>query len=338
MNLLSVVVPAYNTERYLENCVRTLLESGDGIEILIVNDGSKDGTASLAESLRAERPEVIRVFHQENAGHGGAVNTGIQNANGAFIKVVDSDDWVNPQALRQVVDQLRAFENEGTKVDMVLANFMYDKVGETHKKIMHYRGVIPQDRIITWEEMKRFSAGKYILMHSVIYSRDVLRRCRLELPKHTFYVDNLFVYLPIPYVGSLYYMDLCVYHYFIGREDQSVNEKNMMRRIDQQLRVNHLMLSHTKLKAIEGKKRKKYMLHYLTIITTVSSILLLKIGTEDALRDKQLLWRAIKAYDYRVYLRMRLSLMGTLINLPGVIGRKIALSIYEIARRRVGFN
>ena len=90
--------------------------------------------------------------------------------------------------------------------------------------------------------MGRMPIGKYILMHSVIYRTELLRECKLELPKHTFYVDNIFVYKPLPYVKTMYYMDVNFYRYFIGRNDQSVNEEVMIRRIDQQLLVNRLMI------------------------------------------------------------------------------------------------
>lgn len=338
MKVLSVIVPSYNSESYLSKCIHTLLDSGEGIEILIVNDGSTDGTAHMADAYASSYPDKIRAIHQRNLGHGGAVNTGIAHATGKYIKVVDSDDWVNPEALQTVVSQLKGFVINCKKVDMILANFMYDKVGETQKKIMHYKGTIPENQIIGWSDIGKFKPGKYILMHSVIYSLEVLKKSGLKLPEHTFYVDNLFVYQPLPYVEKLFYMNLCVYHYFIGREDQSVNEKNMMRRIDQQLRVNALMLESTVLHTVKDKTRRHYMMHYLAIVTTVSSIILLRMGTTEAIKQKKALWRSIKQYDYTLYLNMRLSLIGNLINLPGTIGRKISLLLYKIARRRVGFN
>lgn len=338
MNILSVIVPSYNSENYLEHCVNTILDSGDGIEILIVNDGSIDKTGSLADRFETEYPGRVRALHQVNLGHGGAVNTGIQAATGKYIKVVDSDDWVNSHALKAVVNKLKEMIRTGNEVDMFLADFMYDKVGETNKTIMHYKGIIPKEKIITWDEVGHFKPGKYILMHSVIYKKDVLLASQLKLPEHTFYVDNLFVYQPIPYVKTLYYMNLCVYHYFIGRDDQSVNEKNMIKRIDQQLFVNRMMLECTNLEAVEESKKKKYMMHYLTIVTTVSSILLMRIGTKEALAKKKELWQAIRNFDYSMYLKMRTTLIGGVITLPGHLGRKISLFIYEKARARVGFN
>ena len=338
MNVLSVIVPSYNSESYLAHCVSTLIDSGEGIEILIVNDGSMDGTGALADQFAEKYPNRVRAIHQRNLGHGGAVNTGIQAATGKYIKVVDSDDWVNPKALRTVVDKLETFIHSNQQVDMFLADFMYDKVGETDKTIMHYKGIIPEERIITWDEMGRFKAGKYILMHSVIYSREVLMQSGLKLPEHTFYVDNIFVYQPMPFVEHIYYMNLCVYHYFIGREDQSVNEKNMIIRIDQQLRVNHIMLSCADLKTIKSKRKKAYMMHYLTIVTTISTVLLMRIGTEASMATKKELWHSIRDFDRGLYLRMRMTLVGSIVTLPGELGRKMTLFIYEKARERVGFN
>ncbi len=338
MTVLSVIIPSFNSQHYMSNCVNSIIDSGENIEILIVNDGSTDETGHVANDFEQKYPDRIKAIHQTNLGHGGAVNTGISHASGKYIKVVDSDDWVNSEALRTVVGQLKSFIENDQKVDMMLSDFIYDKVGENNKTVMQYKGIIPDERIISWDEVGRFKAGKYILMHSVIYSRETLMKSGLKLPEHTFYVDNLFVYQPLPFVESIYYMNLCVYHYFIGRDDQSVNENNMMRRIDQQLLVNHIMLKSTNLKSVKGYYRQKYMMHYLTIITTISSVLLLKIGTDDAISKKNALWKSIKHYDLQLYLRMRMTLVGGIINLPGITGRKVSLFVYNIARKRVGFN
>ena len=82
---------------------------------------------------------------------------------------------------------------------------------------MQYRKYLPTDQVFEWKDMKNMGKGHYILMHSVIYRTGLLRECALELPKHTFYVDNLFVFQPLPYVKKMYYMDVEFYHYYIGR-------------------------------------------------------------------------------------------------------------------------
>ena len=241
MKLLSIAVPCYNSQDYMRHCVETLLPGGDEVEILVVDDGSKDDTAAIADELEAKYPGIVRAIHQENGGHGAAVMAGLKNATGLYFKVVDSDDWLDEEAYPKVLDTLRGFA-EGEPVDLLVCNYIYDKVGSKHKKVMEYRGVLPEGRVFTWPEAGHFRKGQYILMHSVIYRTQLLRDCKLDLPRHTFYVDNLYVYVPMRWVKTLYYLDVDLYHYYIGRNDQSVNETVMIRRIDQQLRVNKLML------------------------------------------------------------------------------------------------
>src|SRR5699024_9359109 len=231
MKLLSVAVPCYNSQAYMRNCVDSLLEGGDLVEILIVDDGSKDDTAKIADEYAAKYPTIVKAIHQENSGHGGAVNTGIKNATGLYFKVVDSDDWVNAEAYHKILDKLEEITGGPQVLDMMISNFVYEKQGAKRKKIMRYKKYMPEGEIFTWKEMGRMPLGKYILMHSVIYRTGLLRECGLELPRHTFYADNLFVYQTLPSVRTINYMDVNFHRYFIGREDQSVHEDVMIRRI-----------------------------------------------------------------------------------------------------------
>lgn len=157
----------------------------------------------------------------------------------------------------------------------MICNYIYDKQGAKHKKAVSYASAFPQEEVFTWRDVKHFRLGQYILMHSVIYRTHMLKECGLELPKHTFYVDNIFVYYPLPYVKTLYYMDIDLYHYFIGRADQSVNEQVMIGRVDQQIKVNKIMIDQYDMKTIQPVKLRKYMTSYLDIMMTVSSIMLI---------------------------------------------------------------
>ena len=109
MKILTVAIPCYNSEAYMEKCIRSILPVGEEVEILIVDDGStKDRTPQIADSYAAKYPTIIRAVHQENGGHGEAVNAGLRNASGLYYKVVDSDDWVNTKSLRRIVDKMKA--------------------------------------------------------------------------------------------------------------------------------------------------------------------------------------------------------------------------------------
>ena len=242
MKLLSVAIPCYNSENYMRHAVETLLVGGEDVEIIIVDDGSSDRTYEIGLELQEAHPGIVKVVHQENAGHGGAVNTGLKEATGLYFKVVDSDDWVKEEALLEALATLKGLVADSAAPDMFICNYVYEKVGDKKKRVIHYRNCMPQDCIFTWDDVSHFRTGQFILMHSVIYRTKLLKDCGLELPKHTFYVDNIYVYQPLPQVKTMYYKDLNLYRYFIGREDQSVNENNMLKRIDQQLLVTRTII------------------------------------------------------------------------------------------------
>ena len=339
MKLLSVAIPCYNSEAYMRHCIDTLLTGGEEVEIIIVDDGStKDHTAQIADEYAQNYPTICRAVHQENGGHGEAVNTGLRNATGIYYKVVDSDDWVNEEAFKQVLSTLRRFVYGNETLDMLICNFVYEKEGAKRKRVMNYKTALPKNELITWDDVKIFMTGQYILMHSVIYRTELLFQCGLELPKHTFYVDNIFVYQPLPFVKTMYYLDVNFYRYYIGREDQSVNETVMIGRIDQQIRVTKLMLDYYDVTKLQNRKLRGYMIKYLEIMMVVSSILAIKSGTEENLQKKKELWMHLKQKNMRLYLRLRWGFLGQGMNLPGYSGRQVSIAGYKITQKFFGFN
>lgn len=341
MKLLSIAIPCYNSSAYMRKCIDSLLPGGEDVEIIIVNDGSKDNTPDIAEEYRERFPSIVKVVNKENGGHGSAVNAGIAHATGLYYKVVDSDDWVNQSAYIQILNTLKELVKDGKAVDMFISNFVYEKEGEKRKKVMKYHHALPQDRVFTWNDVKHFRVGQYILMHSVIYRTKLLKECGLKLPAHTFYVDNIFVFNPLPYVKTMYYLDVNFYRYYIGRADQSVNEQVMIGRIDQQIKVNKLMVDYyvDEMDRIHANgKVKRYMRNYLDIITTVSSVLLIRSGLEENLEKKKELWQYIHEKDKWLWKRLRYGLLGSAMNLPGKVGRKISVDGYKICQRIFHFN
>ena len=339
--LLSIAIPSYNSEAYMANCIESLLIGGDDVEILVVNDGSKDGTAQIADEYASKYPTIVRAIHQENGGHGEAVNAGLRNATGLYYKVVDSDDWVDPKAFKEILALLKQMVAQNTQLDMLISNFIYDKQGASYKKVMNYRSVLPKDQIFTWDQIGHFQKGQYILMHSVIYRTQLLRDCAMELPKHTFYVDNIFVYQPLPFVKTIYYLDVDFYHYFIGRDDQSVNEKVMIKRLDQQIRVNKLMADYYDLSdknVVPNKKLRQYMYNYLEIITCISSMMAILSKEEANIAKRDELWQYIETTAPGMYKKLRYGLFGRVMTVHHPIGKKFATLCYKIAQKLFGFN
>ena len=338
MKYISFAIPCYNSEAYMAQAIESILPGGEDVEILIVNDGSKDRTAEIGKEYEEKYPGIVKLINKENGGHGDAVNAGLSHASGKYFKVVDSDDWVDRISLMKILNVLKNFEEEEQEVDMLIANYVYEKVGMEHKKVIRYDNVLPENQILKWDEIGQFHVGQYILMHSVIYRTDMLKLCQLTLPKHTFYVDNIYVYYPLPHVRTLYYMNVDFYRYFIGREDQSVNEKVMISRIDQQIFVTKTMIDMYELRRIQSKKLRKYMLNYLAIMMTVSSILCIRSKKKENLEKKKELWQYLRQKDYGVFMKIRYGILGQTMNLPGRSGRKVSSMAYVVARRLIGFN
>ncbi len=336
MKLLTVTVPCYNSQDYMEKAVDSLLAGGQETEILIVDDGSSDRTAEIADGYARRYPDIVRVIHQENGGHGDAVMTGLKNATGLYFKVVDSDDRVDPEALKKVLEALRKHTDQ--PLDMLISNYVYDKTGAAHKHVVSYRGTLPQDRDFGWDDTGHFRKGRYFLMHAVTYRTELLRRSGMTLPKHTFYVDDLYVYVPLTLVERMYYLDVNLYWYYIGREGQSVQEQVLLKRIDQYLLVNRLMVSEADPFAVANKKKRKYMLNFLEIITSASTALLAINGTEESSRKKEALWGYIKETNPKIWHALRYRLTGLLAHLPGAFGRCILTGGYRICQRLFGFN
>ncbi len=331
MKLLTVAVPCYNSAEYMRHAIDSILVGGEDVEIIVVDDGSSDETAQIADEYAFHYPTIIKAVHQENGGHGEAVNVGLREASGIYFKVVDSDDWLDKEAYKVVLDTLRRLVGEGKSVDMMIANYVYEKVTENTKKVINYRTALPVDQIFTWDQVKYFRQGHYILMHSVIYRTKLLHDCNLSLPKHTFYVDNIFVYQPLPYVRTMYYLDVNLYRYFIGRDDQSVTVANMIKRIDQQERVNRYMIDCCDVMALKNKKLQHYMIKYLSIMMTVTSVYLIKEGSAESIQKKEKLWEDLKKKDKKLYKKIHDNLLGRSMNFKSRLGRGIVKMGYTIA-------
>ena len=323
----------------MHNAIESCLVLGDDVEIIVVDDGSrKDNTFEIGKAYEEKYPGIVKCIHQENGGHGQAVNTGLANATGLYYKVLDSDDWFDKDSLVKVCEKLKELYNEGTVVDMFITNYVYEKVSENKQSVIRYTNVLPQNCLFEWKDTKHFLPHQNILMHSVIYNRQMLIDCNLVLPKHTFYVDNLFVYQPLPYVKKMYYMNIDLYRYFIGREDQSVNEKIMIGRMDQQLRVNKLMIDSCDVMALDDEKCRRYMIKYLTMISCVSTVLCIKSGTQEHLAKKDELWQYMKNRNEPMFNAVKHTLMGRTMQLKSKAGQKAILRIYALARKIFSFN
>ena len=312
--LITFAIPCYNSASYMSKCIDSILVGGDDVEILIIDDGStKDNTFEIAKEYERKFPTICRALHQVNGGHGEAVNTGLKYASGRYFRVVDSDDWLDKKCVIDFVDTIKKLVSEDKRVDLFVTNFVYDKVDKANKTVMKYHN-IPKNRIVTWRNIEPFTIGHYMLMHSLTYSTNLLRTANFHLP------------------------DLNLYHYYIGRSDQSVNEKVMIGRLEQQYRVTNIMLNDVDVINIPTRNLKDYLISYLSIIMTVTSVLSIMSKDEKWEQEKTNLWKNLKATNRPLYNKLKHNILGQGVNIPGDIGKKITITAYKLAQKVYGFN
>ena len=221
---------------------------------------------------------------------------------------------------------------------MFITNFVYEKEGAKTKKIMRYTSAFPENQVFTWDDAKPLRRGKYMMMHSLIYNMNLLRRSGLQLPEHTFYVDNLFVFVPLQCSKTLFYMNLDFYRYFIGREDQSVNEKVMISRIDQQIRVNELLMASYHSDWQFSTALKNYLLNHLEITTVISCALLNKGGLPEHQEKKKALLADLKEANPEVFHLISQNALCRITMAKNKPVQVLSNGIYTVTQRFFGFN
>lgn len=224
--LLTIAIPAYNVENYIEKLLQTVLwtEMEDEIEILIVNDGSKDGTRALIEEYETKYYSCVKVINKENGGHGSALNCAVAFAKGVFFKAIDGDDWVDTKALKQLLGRLKDLD-----CDLIITDYKRVFEGTGHEQIVEMS--IQENRIFELKEIALRLQG--LCYHNICFRTEMLRKANLRLTEHSFYVDNEYLIFSLPHVEKVIYFKNPVYCYRLGRIDQSVSKSSMQKNVMQ---------------------------------------------------------------------------------------------------------
>lgn len=232
--ILSISVAAYNAEKWLARCLDSFLipEVMNDIEVLIVNDGSSDGTSAVGSKYASEYPDTFKLINKENGGHGSTINVGIKNACGKYFKIVDSDDWVERDGLIELVNKLKFVE-----VDAFFSP-RYKVDAESLKKTIQY-GIcgIEKGYIAHISEISTLHVKFDLQMQTLTFRTELLKNNFTPIDEHCFYVDMEYIVFYFRLVKSIYISDVPVYDYLVGTSEQSVNMVNMVKLRDQHLRV-----------------------------------------------------------------------------------------------------
>lgn len=332
--LLTLAVPAYNAEPFLHTCLDTLVESGSDIEVLVINDGSSDDTIGVARSYEQAHPGIVRAVDQENRNWGGAVNHALELARGTYFYIVDSDDWLDKSVLNDVMDRLRSLQAHEGPVDLFVVNYIYNRVANNDRHTIHYRKLIPHDKVVGWDDLRVPKIDQYLMIHSMIYRTDIIRESGLVLPEGESYMDSLVMLKPLRHVKKLYYHDCDLYWYTIGREGQSIDGAQVAKHVDEQIHATHLAIDGFDYQALNriSPRLASCSLRYLSAMMTVSSITLYRIGTPEAYKQNDDLWDYLRESDHYLYVKLHASFAG-LVYKKTTLGRRLALFGYDVAAR-----
>lgn len=283
--ILTIVVPSYNTEKYMDECLPSFLDERilDDLEVLLINDGSKDRTEEVAKKYQEQYPNTIRLINKENGGHGSVINRGIKEARGRYFKVIDGDDWVITENLVKLVQELKLIN-----VDLVLNPYqIYHIVRKKYHTVN-----LPEDCI---GQVKSFDevANKLgrMQLHMITYNTELIRQSGVRVRENCYYEDAEYGLFYIPYIQDVAILEDAVYVYRIGSSEQSVNVKNLIRNENMALLIRDDIINfYQRLPNEITEEKRKYIIRYIKSVINSNYSRYLKMNFGNAARKR--------LYDY----------------------------------------
>lgn len=253
--ILSICVPSYNVERYLDRCLSTLISHpmAPYLDIIVVDDGSKDHTAQIGREYESRYPGIIRLISKENGGHGSTINRAIQEAKGKYFRTVDADDWVDSD---QLADLLQYIVDEQIDADVISSNYHEINIETAVRTEVKQGFPVEFRKIYTFDQID--PEKTYLTLASMQIKTEILRKMKVTLQEHTFYVDVEFILFPVPYINTMVFTEHFIYKYARGNAEQSVALPNMVKRYDHHNRVMRRVLAYEKKVAMNPGQHRYY--------------------------------------------------------------------------------
>lgn len=284
--ILSITIPSYNVEKYIDKCVQSMLVDSilDDIEILIVNDGSKDSTPDIARGYVEKYPQTVRLIDKENGGHGSTINAGIREATGKYFKVVDGDDWLMTENLEHFITLLKSRDE-----DVIASNYLCIR-DESYDVIAEKRVTTDASLYGTVCNMDKGEVKEVIKMHGLTIRTSILKENNITIDEHCFYVDAEYIAYPMPFVSSVYYDDEFIYMYRLGRNGQSMDIKSMQRNRAMHMKVLNSMLAfYDKMPEVTDAK-KAYIEKVIGQMVENQFQIYISMGTEKEIQKETAAW------------------------------------------------
>jgi len=250
--LLTIVIPTYNMQNYLHRCLDSLLlpdKQMEQLEVLVVNDGSKDNSSAIAHEYETKHPKTVRIIDKENGNYGSCINRGLKEATGKYIKILDADDWFDTAEFSRYLDELQTID-----ADMILTNHqVVDDAGNLTRK---YAYDIEPNKLFAFQEYTE--PGVYFAMHSITYRSEMLRSINYHQTEGISYTDTEWVFYPQHGVKTCIYLPYDVYRYVVGREGQTMDSKVLLKSVSHYDKLLRAMVDFAKHLSTEDKALYTY--------------------------------------------------------------------------------
>lgn len=313
-----------------------LTHKDDGIEIIVIDDGSKDNTGKIADEYASKYPGVIVAHHQENGGHGEGINNALKLAKGKYFKVVDSDDWVYKEGYDKLINVIK----ENNEPDVFVMNYRY-YVNKKPAKIIRFNGVFNENCINEWKDVRYFKKSENLTLHSVMYKTSLLKKVNVVLPKKVSYEDNYLIYCPLREVKTFYYIDKEFYCYYIGREGQSVSKEVGLRKYRDHLKIGELMFKEYDILRYKKMNKKQYktMLHHLKLVISIGLMYSRLKNTKESKVDIKNLKKDLKRFNKKQYNKIYKGTYVFWFCLPNRLGGRLFCEfIFWLSKKVVPFD
>ena len=255
--ILTIIIPTYNMEKYLRRCLDSLIIDEEGmkqLEVLVINDGSKDSSSQIAHEYQDKYPDTFRVIDKENGNYGSCFNKAIDISNGLYTRLLDADDWFINDSLSMFINNIQRMRNE---VDIIFTNYTIIKNNGKYKK--YELSNLEYNTTYEISNIDFSETGNSLLfrMHAMTFNTSLLKKIGLKLQTGISYTDAEYCFYPFINAQNCIFFDINLYQYFIGREGQTVSKESVVKSISSFYMVAKPMLNaYLSINSISLSKRK----------------------------------------------------------------------------------
>lgn len=331
--LVSVAIPSYNASPFLKETVESLIKYKDDIEIIIINDGSKDNTLQIAKELQSAYSDLITIIDKENGGHGSGINTSSKIAKGLYYLVLDADDGLDEKGFTHLLDVIKNRKNNNEEMpDLFVAEHISRYVNGKPDVISQMGKYFKKETLLNVSEIKKIHLSDYFFIHMLACKTSLINHDNFKLEEKCFYEDNEFVYYLLSTSNTYYYLDSPIYLYRVGDSNQSTSLENMKKHYKDAFKVLNgcFNIIPSSIYKKMSKKKKRFVFHELFIIFTLTYAYAYLHKDKEIHKEFINLYKGLKQSDKYLYLLLRKNcvIFSMLYILPECIRHYIVYKCY----------